>query len=136
VALAVGALLLGGCGVQSSPSSAAASSSGPRPGQVVTSADGVQHVTLQTGDDYMFTPMTFTVKPGKVALTVTDTGHDVSHDFNFSSGNPQPIGASILLLTAGTSKTIDFTVSTPGAYKFQCSFHIDLGMVGTMTVAG
>jgi plastocyanin len=135
VALALGTLLLGGCGTPSS-SSSASSSSGPAPGQVTTSADGVQHVTLQTGDDYMFRPMTFSVKPGEVALTVTDVGHDVSHNFLFSDGNPQPIGANILLLTAGSKKTIDFTVTTPGAYRYECSFHTDLGMVGTMTVSG
>jgi plastocyanin len=27
-------------------------------------------------------------------------------------------------------------VTTPGTYQFECSFHVDLGQVGDMTVAG
>jgi plastocyanin len=33
-------------------------------------------------------------------------------------------------------KTIDFTVTTPGDYPFECSFHATLGQVGSMTVTG
>jgi plastocyanin len=32
--------------------------------------------------------------------------------------------------------TIEFTVQAPGDYPFECSFHVQLGQVGTMTVSG
>jgi plastocyanin len=138
----VGAVLaagvLAGCGAGSGgASSAAPSSADASLGKVTTGPDGVQQVTLQTQDDYVFTPNRFTVKPGKVALTVVNVGHELTHNFRFSpGGGPQAIGAQILLLPSGQRQTIDFTVTTPGSYRFECSFHVDLGQVGTMTVSG
>ena len=134
--LAVGALA--GCGPGSGAASAAAPTSADASlGKVTTGPDGVQQVTIQTQDDYVFTPNQFTVKPGKVALTVTNVGHELTHNFRFTpGGGPQAIGAQILLLPSGQRQTIDFTVTTPGAYRFECSFHVDLGQVGTMTVSG
>jgi plastocyanin len=133
--LAVGALA--GCGPGSGASATAPSSTGAAPGTVTTGADGVQQVTIQTEDDYVFTPNRFTVHPGEVKLTVTNVGHELTHNFRFTpGGGPQAIGAQILLLTSGQRQTVDFTVTTPGAYRFECSFHADLGQVGTMTVSG
>jgi plastocyanin len=138
----VGAVLaagvLAGCGAGSGGASPAAPSSADASlGKVTTGPDGVQQVTLQTQDDYVFTPGQFTVKPGKVALTVVNVGHELTHNFRFSpGGGPQAIGAQILLLPSGQRQTIDFTVTTPGSYRFECSFHVDLGQVGTMTVSG
>ena len=138
--LAVGALT--GCGFLS------AGSSGPQPGPAPTSAapglgtvhtasDGVQEVTLQTQDDFRFTPDHFTVAPGKVRLTVTNVGKQLTHNFRFTPGKgPAPITAEIPLLTAGQKETIEFTVTTPGDYGFECSFHVQLHQVGTMTVRG
>ena len=37
-------------------------------GTVTGAADGVQEITLQTQDDYVFTPSRFTVAPGKGGL--------------------------------------------------------------------
>jgi plastocyanin len=123
-----------GGGSQAAP---APTSVDPSLGKVTTGPDGVQQVTLQTQDDYVFAPNHFSVHPGKVALTVTNVGHELSHNFRFTpGGGPQQIGAQILLLTSGQKQTIDFTVTTPGSYRFECSFHADLGQVGTMTVGG
>jgi plastocyanin len=133
--LAVG--VLAGCGPGSGASSASPSSADASLGKVTTGPDGVQQVTLHTEDDYVFTPNQFTVKPGKVALTVVNVGHELTHNFRFSpGGGPEAIGAQILLLPSGQRQTIDFTVTTPGSYRFECSFHVDLGQVGTMTVSG
>ena len=133
--LAVGALT--GCGAGSGVAAAASSSVDPSLGKVTTGADGVQQVTIQTGDDYVFTPNHVAVHPGEVKLTVTNVGHELTHNFRFSpGGGPQAIGAQILLLASGQRQTIDFTVTTPGSYRFECSFHADLGQVGTMTVSG
>jgi plastocyanin len=106
-------------------------------GKVTTAPDGVQEITLQTQDDYVFTPDHFTVAPGKVRLTVTNVAKQATHAFEFAPGKgPARITASIPLLAPGEKKTIAFDVQTAGDYPFQCSFHVQLGQVGTMTVRG
>ena len=107
----------------------------PGVGEVTTGTDGVQEITLQVQDDYVFTPDHFTVAPGKVRLTVVNVAKQATHNFDFTpDAGPAPIDASIPLLAPGERKTIDFDVATPGDYPFQCSFHVQLGQVGTMTV--
>jgi plastocyanin len=142
----VGAVLVGGmaagvlagCGQNTSAAAtpaptSAASSAGP----VTTTADGTQLVSLRTRDDYVFTPNRFTVTPGRVRLTVSNTGHELTHNFRFApGGGPAAIDAEIPLLPAGQKQTVTFTVTTPGDYRFECSFHTQLGQVGTMTVGG
>jgi plastocyanin len=106
-------------------------------GSVSTASDGVQEVTLETGDDYVFTPATFTVAPGQVRLTVRNTADQLTHNFVFTEGTgPAVIAEKIPVLAPGESKTIQFTVTAPGDYPFECSFHAALGQVGTMTVSG
>lgn len=129
--------VLAGCGGGGSTGTAATSSVDASLGTVTTAADGVQMVTLQTQDDYRFTPDHFTVAPGKVRLTVRNVGREMNHNFRFTPGRgPQAIAAEILMLPPGQSKTIEFTAQTPGSYGFECSFHVDLGQVGVMTVSG
>jgi plastocyanin len=106
-------------------------------GALTTAPDGVQEITLETGDDYVFTPNTFTVAPGQVRLTVRNTAAQLTHNFMFSKGKgPAAISEQIPILAPGETKTIEFTVTTPGDYPFECSFHAALGQVGTMTVSG
>jgi plastocyanin len=125
-------VVLAGCGEEPK---AAPATPGPGVGTVTTAADGVQEITLQTQDDYVFTPDTFTVEPGTVRLTVVNAAKDMTHNFRFTpDAGPAPIGAQIDLLTAGQEVTIEFEVTEPGDYPFECSFHIQLDQVGTMTV--
>jgi plastocyanin len=140
-ALVVGVVLAGGvlagCSGDSGGASATASSSANPDLGKVTDADGVQEVTLQTQDDYVFTPDHFTVAPGKVRLTVTNVATQLTHNFRFTPDQgPEPISAEIPLLAPGDSKTIEFTVTKPGKHPFECSFHIQLGQTGMMTVSG
>jgi len=105
-------------------------------GVVQTAPDGVQEITLETGDDYAFTPAAFTVAPGPVRLTVRNTAKQLTHNFLFSEGQgPADIVEQIPFLGPGDSKTIEFTAGAPGDYPFECSFHLALGQVGTMTVS-
>jgi plastocyanin len=128
--------VLAGCG-GGSEAPQASQSAGPGIGTVTTAADGVQEITLQTQDDYVFTPDTFTVDPGSVRLTVVNVAEDLTHNFRFTPDEgPAPVEAEIPLLTAGQEVTIEFEVAEPGDYPFECSFHIQLGQVGTMTVRG
>jgi plastocyanin len=131
--------VLAGCGGDSSGSTApeASATAGPGVGTVTTAADGVQEITLQTQDDYAFTPDTFTVDPGTVRLTVVNVAKDLTHNFRFAPDEgPAPIESEIPLLTAGQEVTIEFEVADPGDYPFECSFHVQLNQVGTMTVRG
>jgi plastocyanin len=129
-------VLLTGCGGEPA-GQRAQPTAGPDVGTVTTGADGVQEITLQTQDDYVFTPDTFTVQPGTVRLTVVNVAKDMAHNFRFTpDAGPAPIEEGIDLLTAGQEVTIEFEVTEPGDYPFECSFHLQLDQVGTMTVAG
>ena len=134
--IAAAVALLAGCG-GGSDGSAASPSAGPGVGVVTRAADGVQEVTLQTQDDYVFTPDHFTVEPGAVRLTVKNVAKQTTHNFRFTpGGGPAKIDSEISLLAPGQKETIDFEVSAAGKYRFECSFHTQLGQVGTMTVGG
>ena len=127
-------ILLAACGGDE-PAAPPPTEAQPGVGEVTTGPDGVQEITLQTQDDYVFTPDTFTVEPGQVRLTVINVGEQSVHNFRFTPGEgPVDIGSQIDLLAAGQEMTIDFEVSEPGDYPFECTFHVQLGQVGTMTV--
>ena len=129
-------VVLAGCGGDSGETGAAPTVD-ENLGRVTMGADGVQEVTLQTQDDYVFTPDSFTVEPGEVRLTVVNGAEQMTHNLEFTSGaGPAEIDSGIDLLAPGQEVTIDFTVETPGDYPFECSFHAQLGQVGTMTVSG
>jgi plastocyanin len=133
--IAAVSILLAGCSEE--PAAPPPTEAQPGVGEVTTGADGVQEVTLQTQDDYVFTPDSFTVQPGQVRLTVTNVGEQMVHNFRFTPDTgPAPIEAQIDILPAGEEETIEFEVAEPGEYPFECSFHIQLDQVGTMTVAG
>jgi plastocyanin len=127
---------LTGCSQEPSTSAGPASTV-PGVGKVSEASDGVQEVTIQTQDDYVFTPDSFTVAPGKVRLTVVNTAKQLTHNFRFSPDEgPEPISAEISLLAPGQETTIEFEVREPGDYEFVCTFHTQLNQVGTMTVSG
>ncbi len=127
--------VLTGCGGASS-SSDTTSSTPEGLGEVTIAADGVQEVTVQTQDDYVFTPDTFTVAPGKVRLTVVNAAEQMTHNLKFDEGKgPEAIEAGVDFLAPGQEMTIDFEVAEPGEHPFTCTFHVQLGQVGTMTVS-
>jgi plastocyanin len=126
--------VLAGCGSEPTAPQATA---GPGVGTVTTAADGAQEITLQTQDDYVFTPDTFTVEPGRVRLTVVNAAREMTHNFRFTPDEgPAPIESGIDVLAPGQEATIEFEVTEPGDYPFECSFHVQLDQVGTMTVRG
>jgi plastocyanin len=72
-----------------------------------------------------------------VRLTVRNTAEQLTHNFLFTAGTgPAAITEQIPVLAPGETKTIEFTATAPGDYPFECSFHVALGQVGTMTVSG
>lgn len=136
-AVAASLVLLAACGGEDDGGTGAAPSTAPGVGEVTTGPDGVQEITVQTQDDYVFVPDSFTVDPGKVRLTVVNVAEQMTHNLEFTEGGgPEEIGEGISLLAPGEEKTIEFTVSQPGDHPFECTFHVQLGQVGTMTVRG
>lgn len=136
VAAGIAAGALTGCGGDGGSDGGSSDAATEGLGTVTIAADGVQEVTLQTQDDYVFTPDTFTVAPGKVRLTVVNVADQMTHNLQFDDGEgPEPIGAGIDFLAPGQEMTIDFEVSVPGDHPFVCTFHAQLNQVGTMTVS-
>ena len=128
--------MLAGCGGDHG-GAAASPGTAPGVGEVTTGPDGVQEITVQTQDDYLFVPDSFTVDPGKVRLTVVNVAKEMTHNLEFTEDEtPAPIDAGVSLLAPGQEMTIDFEVAEPGDYPFACTFHLQLGQVGTMTVRG
>jgi plastocyanin len=128
--------VLAGCGGGDAPDSAAAPTV-PGVGEVTTAPDGAQEITVQTQDDYVFVPDRFTVDPGTVRLTVVNVAEQMTHNLEFTSGaGPEEISEGISLVAPGEEKSIEFTVAEPGDHPFECSFHVQVGQVGTMTVRG
>lgn len=136
-ALVVLLALLTGCGGDDpSPEDDGGPAATEGLGEVTVAADGVQEVTLQTQDDYVFTPDRFTVAPGAVRLTLVNAADEMTHNLEFDEGaGPEPIGAGIDFLGPGQELTIEFEVSVPGDHPFTCTFHTAQGQVGTMTVS-
>ena len=127
---------LAGCGGDSAGGGDGSSPAPSDVGTVTVAEDGVQEITLQTQDDYVFTPSSFTVAPGKVRLMLVNAAEEMTHNLQFDEGEgPEPIGAGIDFLAPGQEMTIDFEVSVPGDHPFTCTFHTQLGQVGTMTVS-
>ena len=128
--------VLAGCGGGDAPDSVAGPTV-PGVGEVRRAPDGAQESTVQTQDDYVFVPDRFTVDPGTVRLTVVNVAEQMTHNLEFTSGaGPEEISEGISLLAPGEEKTIEFTVAEPGDHPFECSFHVQVGQVGTMTVRG
>ena len=128
-------ILLAGCGGEE-PAEAAPPTTPAGVGVVTTAADGVQEITVQTQDDYTFVPDAFTVAPGKVRLTVVNTAEQMTHNLEFDDEGPSAIDAGIDFLAPQQEMTIEFEVTEPGDYPFACTFHVQVGQTGTMTVSG
>ncbi len=126
-----------GCGSDepSGGGHAGSSSATTEPGTVTIAEDGVQEVTLQTQDDYVFSPDRFTVAPGRVRLTLVNAAEQMTHNLKFEDDGPEPITAGIDFLGPGQEMTIEFEVTEPGDHEFVCTFHEQLNQVGTMTVS-
>lgn len=137
LALGFSTPLLGACGGAENRSGSAAAGRTTRSAAVSTADDGRQVVQLTVGDDYVFVPDAFTVAPGAVRVTLTNEAAQLTHNFVFSTGmGPEAITEGIPYLAPGDQLSVDFEVTAVGDYRFECSFHVALGQIGTMTVSG
>ena len=128
--LAGGALLmtLTSCGQADNPASA--ESGQPDEVTLTPAPDGTQSVEVDAGDDFRFHPSVINARPGPVSLTLKHVGKGAPHNWQAA----QLPGASVPLTTAGQSRSITFTVSRPGDYRFVCSIHEAQGQVGRLVV--
>lgn len=131
----LGTLAVSACGGDAAAPSNGAGSEDPATGTVSVAPDGTQVITLVVRDDYEFRPAAFTVTTGRVRLTLTSEADQLTHNIRFTPGaGPAEISEEIPILAPGDSDTIEFAVDLPGDYQFECSFHVALGQIGTMTV--
>ncbi|WP_241038542.1 plastocyanin/azurin family copper-binding protein [Blastococcus litoris] len=129
-----GALALAACGddpeQESGDTNDAASA-----GQVTVAPDGTQEITVLVQDDYDFRPSAFAVTTGRVRLTLTSEAKELTHNIRFTPGRgPAEIEEEIPIVAPGERETVEFAVEQPGDYQYECSFHVALGQIGTMTV--
>jgi plastocyanin len=95
-----------------------------------STVNGVQQITIDTGDDYRFHPSTITVHPGKVTVILHHTGTSAPHDFQVTN-----FPADFVPLTVGgQSRQATFIAPAPGRYQFQCTIHLAQGQTGTLIV--
>lgn len=82
---------------------------------------------VEMGDDY-FAPDEITVTAGATVtwqISHGENNHDVvSTDSLFRSNSPMTRGVDVF----------SFTFTTPGEYRYVCSYHIPQGMIGKVVV--
>jgi plastocyanin len=125
-AVAVGALLLGGCGAEKS-ASATSNAVAPTAGDDAAAQSGAVAVTAV---DNSFKGETVTVTAGST-ITWTNAGRN---DHNIKTVDAGEFGVDATAFKPGSTYAATFT--TPGTYHYYCSIHgtKDRGMVGTVEV--
>ncbi|HSV67083.1 MAG TPA: cupredoxin domain-containing protein [Mycobacteriales bacterium] len=133
--LALGCPALVGC-----QSSQPVQATAPQQGEVTVTPgpDGVQAVEVDANDQYRFIPATIVVTVGKVRITVRNIG-GTPHNLTFRdlvAGGPGPAGHRVAVPTirGGAEQSVDFSVTTPGRYRFVCTIHESLNQTGTLVV--
>jgi plastocyanin len=124
--VAVGALLLAGCGVDKT-ASANPNSETPTTGASASAQSGAVAVTAV---DNSFKAETVTVTVGST-ITWTNAGRN---DHNVKPTDSGAFGVDATAFAPGATYASTFT--TPGTYHYYCSIHgtKDRGMIGTVEV--
>jgi plastocyanin len=114
------------------PTAAGSPTAQPSPG-----APGALTVSMK---DNLFEPAELTVKAGEsVTIDLTNEGVAV-HTMRISGVDGQyntddDAVSDPEIVSAGATAVVNWTApGTPGEVKFQCDFHVSVGMVGTITV--
>ena len=83
--------------------------------------------SVSATSNFRFSPATVTVHVGDTVVwsNPTGTAHTVTaNSGTFNSGNLNP------------GQSFSHTFTTPGTYAYHCTYHVSLGMVGTIVVLG
>ncbi len=94
-------------------------------------ADGVQEITVVGNQQFRFVPSTVRAKPGPLRIILT-TPSGTPHDLLVEGISDA--GASTGLVAAGEKRRITVDLQ-PGRYRFVCTLHTRLHMVGTIVVS-
>jgi plastocyanin len=144
LALAVGAIALGGCGSSKSTSSSAstaapettastptATSPATAPTTSATPSSALSLAANPQGE-LKYNTTSLTAKAGKVTIAFTNQA-PLSHNVTLESASGSVVGATPTF--QGGTKTLSLTLK-PGTYKFFCSVpgHRAAGMEGTLIV--
>ncbi|MDQ1741713.1 MAG: hypothetical protein QOE23_52 [Pseudonocardiales bacterium] len=125
VPVVAGLLALAGCQTES------AINREPHAGSTTVAATtGVQDVVISTDQHYRFSPSSITVHPGKVRITLKHVGTGAPHDWSLLNFPADYVP----LVSAGQTKSVQFTAPAPGTYKFVCTIHVKQGQTGTLVV--
>jgi len=142
LALAIGLLLLAGCGSSSSSTSSSAStptspsssatSSTPAATGAATGATQTLSLAANSEGQLKYNKSTLTAKAGSVSIAFTNMS-SLAHNVTVESASGAVLGATPTF--QGGSKTLSLSLK-PGTYKFYCSVpgHRMAGMEGTLTV--
>lgn len=105
----------------------------PQKGDITVqqNADGVSVFDIDTTELYRFVPAVVRVKAGKMKLTLVNGAKSTTHSLAFKSGTT----AEIPYLNPDSTKSIEFSIGTPGTYKFFCTFHEALNQTGKLIVS-
>jgi plastocyanin len=124
-AVAVGALLVGGCGVDH-----AASAAGGSDTSAPTAASAQSGAVAVSAVDNSFRAETITITAGST-VTWTNAGRN---DHNVRPVDAGDFGVDATAFGPGATHASTFT--TPGTYHYYCSIHgtKDRGMIGTVEV--
>jgi plastocyanin len=92
--------------------------------------NGIQQITIKTGDTYRFDPATITVHPGRITVLLVNDGKGAPHNWTLS-GLP---GVATPLAASGQTRSVTFTAPAPGTYRFVCTIHVKQGQTGKLVV--
>ncbi|MEO9137959.1 MAG: cupredoxin domain-containing protein [Jatrophihabitans sp.] len=96
-----------------------------------TVQNGVQVVTLTTGNDLRFHPSTIVVHPGKVKVVLKNTAASGPPHNLLVTGFPADFVPTV---GAGRESSATFVAPAPGSYGFVCTIHEAQGQKGTLVV--
>jgi plastocyanin len=137
LALAVGALALGGCGSSKSTSSSESTPATPATATQSTStgsSSAAESLSLAANSEgqLSYDKKSLTAKAGTVAIDFTNMSQ-LGHNVTVESSTGSVVGATPTF--SGESKTLTLKLA-PGTYKFYCSVpgHRQAGMEGTLVV--
>jgi plastocyanin len=91
-------------------------------------ADGVQEVTITGNERFRFVPSTIKARPGPLRIVLMNSG-TTPHDLEVEGA-----GQGTGLVAGGERAQITVNLK-PGRYRFVCTLHIRLHMMGTIIVA-
>jgi plastocyanin len=139
LALALGAIALGGCGGSKSTSSSATTAAPETTAPAATSStaapsSGASAISLAADPqgELKYNTTSLTAKAGSVAIAFTNNA-PLQHNVTVESSSGSTVGATPIF--QGGSKVLTLNLK-PGTYKFYCSVpgHRQAGMEGTLVV--